>query len=267
MSSEPILQTRLPAFPWMDPRLSRLPGILPLELEDWLVADESLAGQMGLRDRLVATREAEVHALLPAAFDAASELYSMILKLLPKRGHRLGRDEVLRPDGVVVPLDPGRPLLTLGRLVQEDLCLMQEGTPLGFPGEHVLTGAILCFPASWSLSEKIGRPLLRIHDPVPPYDEEIARRVQRLFDAIRPERPLWRMNAHPYQFADLFHPRREGDPRPPPAAPAPYLRCERQCLVRLPRSEAVVFSIHTYVVVMEALPAEARAALEARATA
>jgi hypothetical protein len=253
----PVLQSSLPVLPWLDPRMTRLPGILPLAREDWLVVDEAFAGQMALRDQLIAHRAEDVHALLPEALPAAQELYRAVLDQLPRLGHRLGRGAALRPDGVEVPLDPGAPLLTLGRLVQEDFCLMQEGGQ----GEHVLTGAVPCFPASWTLAEKIGRPLVRIHDPVPPYDADIARRVQRLFDAIHPDRPLWRMNYHPYQTAELFNPRREGDPRPKPSGPAPYLRCERQCLLRLPETRAVVFSIHTYVLAMESLPAEARARL------
>ncbi|MDH3264634.1 MAG: DUF3445 domain-containing protein [Paracoccaceae bacterium] len=253
----PILQTSLPVLPWTDPRLSRLPGTLPLDPADWLVADEAFAGQMALRDRLIDERAGEVHALLPEARSAAGELYRAVLAELPRLGHRIGRDVALRPDGIEVPLDPGAPLLTLGRLVQEDFCLMQEGGE----GEHVLTGAILCFPASWTLAEKLGRPLGRIHAPVPTYDTALAPRVQRMFDVIHPERPLWRMNYHPYQTAELFNPRREADPRPKPSGPAPYLRCERQCLLRLPGTRAMVFSIHTYMVAMESLPPEARARL------
>ncbi len=253
----PVLQTSLPALPWMDPRLSRLPGILPLDPAQWLIVDEAYAGQMAFRDRLIAERANEVHALTSAALPAASELYDRVLADLPRLGFELSKRTATRPDGATVPLNPDEPLMTLGRLVQEDLCLMEAGAD----GEHVLTGAILCFPASWTLSEKLGRPLVRIHVPVPSYDTNLATRVQRLFDAIRPERPLWRMNYHPYQVPDLFHPRRESDPRPAPSDQAPFLRCERQCLLRLPRTGAVVFSIHTYMVAMDSLPAEARARL------
>ena len=28
----------------------------------------------------------------------------------------------------------------------------------------------MCFPSSWSLDEKIGRQLIKIHEPVPSYD-------------------------------------------------------------------------------------------------
>ncbi len=61
----------------------------------------------------------------------------------------VGPDRVRRPDGVEVRLDSRFPLVTLGRLVQEDLCLMEKQGE-----ESVLTGAILCFPASWTLGQK-----------------------------------------------------------------------------------------------------------------
>jgi hypothetical protein len=34
-----ILQSALPFAPWMDPRTNRLPGVLPLEGDDWLRVD------------------------------------------------------------------------------------------------------------------------------------------------------------------------------------------------------------------------------------
>ncbi len=260
MQDEPVFQSRLPFLPWMDPRTARLPGILPVEGDNWLAVDDAFAGQMALRDRLIGEAELRVHALLPEGRPAADELYARVLDRLTRTpGYAVGPTAVLRPDGVEVPLGPAMPLRTLGRLVQEDLCLLEAGEG----GEHRLTGAILCFPASWTLAQKLGRGLLGIHEPVPPYDEGLARRVQRLFDAIRPEQPLWRMNYLTYDDWALHQPRREGEKRPRPEGHF-FVRCERQCLLRLPETRAVVFSIHTYVVKADTLsPAEQAALREA----
>jgi hypothetical protein len=187
---------------------------------------------------------------------AAAELYHRVIaRLGDTPGYEVGAEVARRPDGVAVPLDADRPLLTLGRLVQEDLCLMQAEGP-----EHVLTGAVLCFPAGWTLAQKIGRPLTRIHVPVASYDAGIAARVQRLFGAIRPEQPMWRANSLLYDDPSLFQPKPEGQPRPKPTANA-YVRSERQCLLRLPLSRAVVFTIHTCVVRAEDVDQAALAAL------
>lgn len=252
-----ILQARLPFAPWTDPRSRKMPGVMPLDPDDWLQVDDAYAAQMALRDRLIAEREAEVHALLPQAQAAARELYDSVLPRLPALGFRLEQGAAIRPDGVRVALDPSQPLMTLGRLCQEDFCLMQEDAG----GEHLLTGAILCFPAGWRLDQKLGRALLRIHLPVGKYDEDIARRVQRLFDAIRPEQPLWRANAH-FSGAPLFNPLPEGLARSETDSAMPYIRSERQCLLRLPQSRAVVFSIHTYLVREDDLTAGQRSALK-----
>lgn len=252
-----VLHSRLPFAPWGDPRTRRLPGILPLDLADWLIVDEVYADQMRLRDGLIAEREDEVHALLPRGEAAALELYEMVIARLPGLGFHLDDGVATRPDGVRVSLDPGRPLLTLGRLCQEDFCLMEQGEG---EAEPVLTGAILCFPSGWRLAEKIGRAMLRIHLPVAKYDEDVARRVQRLFDAIRPEQALWRANAH-FARAPLFNPLSESQGKDLAEAEMPWIRSERQSLLRLPRTRAVVFSIHTYLVPLAALTPEQAAAL------
>lgn len=239
MTGAPILQQGLP----FDATPRRLPGIAPLNPGDWLHTDEAHAGQMALRDRLIAERPCDVLRLDPAARPAAGELLDCVLAHLAERpGYRIARGQVTRPDGILVPVDTSQPMATLGRLAQEDFCVMEKRGD-----EHVLTAAVLCFPASWSLEEKFLRPLLRIHAPVKEYDATLARRVQRLFDGVQTGRPLWRFNLIPYDDPALFQPRREEDPRPRTASEARYLRSERQCILRLPRSRAVVFSIHTYV--------------------
>ncbi|MFW5641622.1 MAG: heme-dependent oxidative N-demethylase family protein [Roseicyclus sp.] len=253
-----MLHTHLPNAPWTMPAQRRLPGIQPLQMGGWLIADEAYPGQMALRDRLIAERRAAVHAEMPGAGEAAAETLKTVLAHLPPGFLRAG-DRVTRPDGVTVDLGAEPPLVTAGRLVQEDLCLLEK--PQG-AAEHVLTAAILCFPASWTLAEKIGRPLAAIHIPVAQYDAEMAARVQRLFDGIRPGRPLWRQNALFYGRPDLFAPRPEAEPRVVPRTRPAYLRSERQCLVRLPETGAVVFSIHTYVLPIAALTPAQIAALE-----
>src|SRR3546814_12081030 len=63
-----------------------------------------------------------------------------------------------------------RPLDLAGRLVQEDLCLMTaEG------GAWRLAAASLCFPSRWRLADQLGRPMAAIHDPVPGFNDRLAR--------------------------------------------------------------------------------------------
>ncbi|SDI94474.1 heme-dependent oxidative N-demethylase family protein [Aliiruegeria lutimaris] len=256
----PILNRHLAVRPWRLPRARSLPGIAPVSLDDWLWQLDSYPAQMAERERLLEAQADKVHALLPDAFAPAQELYDLVLGILETRaGFQRDGAGIRCPDGRVVALDRNAPLVTLGRLVQEDFCILQRAEG---EGEHLLTGAILCFPASWTLAEKLGRPMMGIHIPVQVYDPELGRRVQRLLDGIQPGRPLSRSNAFFYDDPGLFQPRPESDPRPAGGPEAPYFRSERQCLLRLPESNAVAFSIHTILLERKQLDTEDLAVLE-----
>lgn len=237
---KPVLQTVLPE----DMRTARaLPGIQP-ERGPWLRVDEAYAGQMAQRDALLEARGDEVLYLDPDAVPAAEELRDTAMELLPDLGFERRGDIVTCPDARKVDVSSTPPLEALGRLFQNDFVLMEKRGD-----QHVLTGAVLCFPASWRLSEKAGRPLTDIHIPVRDYTDDVGRRVQRLFDGIQVGRPLWRFNQLWYQDPELHQPRSASEPRRVGSGlkEGPYFRSERQTLLRLPRSRAVVFAIHTYV--------------------
>ncbi len=221
-----------------------LPAIAPLEPAQWLIVDDAYRAQMAERERLLNGKRKAVIALDQTALDAAKELLNEVVLFLKKSpDFTKNEDTFTCPDGRTVFIDRNDPLVTLGRLVQNDFCILQKKHE-----EHVLTGAVLCFPASWSLAQKFMRPLTVIHDPVAPYDADIAKRVQRLFDGIKVDRPLWRFNALYYTTPELFQPRRENNRRViPEKDQARYFRSERQTLIRLPQTGAVVFGIHTFV--------------------
>ena len=235
-----ILQTTLPYDPL---KPLPLPGIRPLPPEDWLQFDESFAAQMAERERLLSERRDDVLRMDPGANAAAQELLDAVLTL--RYGGGAEPSSVRRLDGQEVTIDRSAPLDTLGRIAQQDFCILQK--PEGSE-EHILSAAVLCFPASWTLAEKFMKPLLAIHVPVESYDATLARRVQRLFDGVQLGRPLWRFNALWYADPTLHQPRLESDPR---ATSTPqtqtYLRSELQTISRLPKTGAVVFSIHTRV--------------------
>ena len=235
-----VLQDRVPEAQVMAAQ-ARLPQVYPVGIDDWLRRDQAYAAQLALKARLIAERRADLIAVLPGALGPAQELLGLVLQHLP--AFRVQADRVQRPDGIWVDLDRDDPFLTLSRLVQEDFCIHQKQG-----AEHVLTAALLGFPAAWTLAEKIGHPLSRIHAPVGRYDPDIAARVQRMFDMITPGRVLWRANLLRYDSPALFQPHTEAAPRPVGQPDSAFVRSERQCILRLPVSGAVVFSIHTTMV-------------------
>lgn len=243
MQAQPILQRELPEAQRAAAAL-RLPSMQPVAPGALLSVDSAYAAQLVEKARLIAADRGRVIAVLPGAEAALDELLGTVLADLAARpGFAVEGDRVRRPDGATVAMDRADPLLTLSRLVQEDFCLLQKQGE-----EHVLTAALLCFPAAWTLAEKIGRPLTGIHVPVAPYTEDIARRVQRLFDGVQPGRPLWRANLLRYDDFALYQPYPEAQKRKVGAPDSPYERSERQTVFRLPDTGAVVFAIHTTVI-------------------
>ena len=244
---------RAPMTPFMN---ERLPGMTPLDLADWLDRDEAFAEQMAYRDRLVV--DAADLVLKGEGCAGADELLTIVLSLLDD-GYAVSDDAVVRPDGATVPIDRARPFATLARLVQPDLLMLSK--PEG-GDEHVLIGGALLFPSRWSFEEKMNRPLIGIHDRVPAYDDGLARRVQRLFDALRPGRALVRANWLVHPEPELHQPKTYASYKKPHVATGRFwLRVERQTLLRLPESGNVVFGVKTYVTPIEALTPDERRGL------
>lgn len=237
-----ILQSALPACANFQRLVNKLPGVAPVPLADWLIQDDAYAGQMAYRDHLLATRKSDVFACLPAADQAASALLALVVDHVRTwPGYeRLGHG-MRRSDGVEIDLHSDHPLLVAGRLVQADLCLIEKAAP------QVFQGAVLCFPASWSLSEKLGRSLMGVHDPVPEYDAAIGTRVGRLFQVARDDTVLCRHNRLAYANSDLFQPRAE-NARRDKARKMRFTRVERQTIRAIPKTNFAVFAIHTCVV-------------------
>ena len=251
---------------FLDHRPSRAVGLNALDPADWLWPDERYEAEIGEREALLRERPGEVLALLPEAEDAAHELLALVAGFLiehhPDRFRRgEGSERVLvGPGGRAVDLADPNPLRAAGRLVQEDLCLLQTARD---GGSYRLTGAILCFPAHWRLRDKLGLPLAAIHDPVPGFAQRLAAPVDRIFAAIAAERSVWRANWSVVEDEVLHHPHAR---RPVPDLAADnageklWLRVERQTLRRLPATRAVVFTIRTLVRPLGEIAAEPTAA-------
>ncbi len=250
-----------PAYlPFMEPRTAKAPGLSPLCPEMWTVRDADYAAQMAYRAELLRERRPIVIDEVPECAAPAQDLLTELLgHIATCPGFHVGDRHVQRPDGVAVELNPHDPFGTIGNLVCEDFCLLDrpEGTD-----EYRLVGAVLVFPSRWSLAEKLGHPLTIIHDPVPDYDETLARRVNRVFDTLRPGRGLVRINWLVHATSELHLPlglelKKSGWSEPSDTL---FLRTERQTLVRLPRTGSVAFGIKTSVSPLASLvPSEARA--------
>lgn len=159
------------------------------------------------------------------------------------------------------------PLLAAARLVPDDLVLMEKGG-----GDWRLTALSLTAPTFFSAGEVIGKSLAELHGPVAGFETRFLRRVQRIFDGLRPELILQRRNWTLVNSPESFTPQaapiraRIGDIAPAAAGEALFLRVERQSLRRLPRTGGALFTIRVWLTPLGELAADpARLAAFARA--
>jgi hypothetical protein len=194
----------------------------------WLeLAGADVAGQLSEKQRLIDARRADVLRSLPGSEDACAE----VLDAVRAAGARLAA------------APPAHPLEAVGRAVPEDVCVHLPGPD----GRLRLVAGCVCFPNKWLLADKIGRPVVEIHQPVPGYAPQLGVPVDRLMERLPSDRLLVRANWGITDGGVLFAPRSR-----PAAVPAAgevpdrcWLRIERQTVRRLPRSGAVIFTIRT----------------------
>lgn len=226
-------------------------GLAPLAEEEWLAPDVGLGEALATKRELLATRRNEVFCARPEASTASAELLRLLADHLPGRFPAFyGRkdDRLLnRATGEDWRLEspPLHPLDLAGRLVEDDLCLMQP-----IESGYCLVGASLCAPNRWRLADKIGRPLDAIHAPVPGYGPALDRPVAQFFAALKPGRILGRTNWGIADDPAPFQPIGRALAAPPrleDVGAALWLRVERQSLRRLPQSGAILFTIRTEI--------------------
>jgi hypothetical protein len=216
--------------PQTSPHYPARMGLEPLPLEAWLApkpGDEVLLRE---RARLLAVHAPQVLARLPEGESAIAELATT----LRRRGFSIAQTDDT--------------LSALGHAIAEDLCILtQRG------GSYIMSAGVLCFPNRWRLTDKIGHTMLAVHGPVPDYAGQLAQQVDRFLLKLRPDRGFIRSNWGLSSSRELFL------PEPTPAVNARhehgmYFRREDQSFMKLPETEAVIFSIRTTVTPWDETP-------------
>jgi hypothetical protein len=226
-------------------------GLTPLREDEWLAPSAVLRETLAAKHELLATRHDEVFCALPEADSASAELLHLLAEHLPRHypaSYQLADDRLLdRTTGETWDLAAPtlHPLDLAGRLVAEDLCLVQASDD-----SYRLVAASLCAPNRWRLIDKLGRPLDTIHAPVPGYAAALDRPVVQFFAALKPDRILGRVNWGIADDPARFQPVARdlaASMGAENAGAGLWLRVERQSLRRLPRSGAILFTIRTEI--------------------
>lgn len=229
-------------------------GLNSLRLEKWIEVDEYFYRELQEKERLLEDNYSEVFSSNFGSSDAQYEVLELLLVhmhdyfpgLLEERGDEIFIKDLDRAyskndfNGIRLDL--------CGRLIQEDLCLMA-------PGEngYTLEAASLCFPSRWRLLDKMGLPMGEIHNPVPEFSEKLGRPVDRFFDRLAVDNPVWRVNWSLTSDPELYQPVRGKSEEQNISINAKnagkqiFIRCERQTLRRLPETGWILFTIKTYL--------------------
>ncbi len=172
-----------------------------------------------------------------------------------EQAFRFGDDETL----------PCKPLEYIMRQTQGDIALLDQRDGDLFMDAGVITG-----PADWSLAFDAGMSFKQWHSPVPlAHDMGIFERALKYLLNIQVDRPVRRLN-----WTLTINPRLDTAPETyhlwgadrgkvtaHNVGQSVHLRVELQLMARLPRSNALMFGIRTYLASMDELvtnPAWAR---------
>jgi hypothetical protein len=121
-----------------------------------------------------------------------------------------------------------------------------------------LLGGCVCFPSSWSLAEKLGEPVETIHEVVPGLNGQLGVPIATFLRRLGPGITWLRANWGLSRSAELNqHPERQL-PRLGAGVTLPevFLRVEDQALVKLPRTDGVLFGIRVTVYPLAAVVAD-----------
>ena len=250
----------------------------PIGPADWIAPGQDLEQMLAEKDRLNRDIPDLVFVEEAGTREAQAELLETLADHLVQHQpdiYRRHADTMLIGEGRRVDLaDATRPpLLRAAGLVADDLVIMRRDET-GWR----LVAASLCFPSSWTLSEKFGRPLQEIHNPVPGFGEgtRTADMIQRIFDNLQRGQPAIRWNWSLQSDRRLYKPlssiqRDERAVAKPPrfvhGAQSAFIRVERQTLRKLPVSGDIVFTIRINLDPMLALAAHPDRARLARSLA
>ena len=207
-------------------------GLTTVPEAAWFEVDALYPQEIAEKRRLLAERQAEVVAFDEGSEAARHEALAMVR----------GNLRAYRPD--LLAETDADPLEQAARLVQEDLCLIQDA---------VFTAGVVCFPSRWRLRDKIGKPLAEVHGPVPVYADKLARPVDRFMQHLKPDRIAMRLNWSIVDDPALFQPEGKWRSERNDAVTAEnagdtlFVRVERQSLRLLPVSGAVLFGIRVHV--------------------
>ncbi len=247
------------------------PGVKGSAYEHFLDIDEHYLSEMAERDIVLQENPARCLAMdhmdlacwdfIERAMDCLATDYSEHFSL-SKDGDNwhwenklLGiKDDFVFGDSSTLPMPP---MEYMGRQVQGDIAILDQRD-----NDLFMDAGIITCPADWSLAFDAGMSFSEWHGPVPmAHEAGIFERALKYLTAIPVGKPVRRLN-----WTLTINARMDTSPETYPSwgkdrttitpdniAEKVHLRVEVQVMDRMPRSNALLFSIRTYLISLEDL--------------
>ncbi|KAK6336617.1 hypothetical protein TWF718_009416 [Orbilia javanica] len=233
-------------------------GLRKGNLDDWIELDNEYLKFHTIKKERIASRGDRLCKTAPEALDAAIELLEMLCDYLPKRYPSMfqktsvGISNIFTNEEFNIVQRPlaEEPMITIGRLIQDDIAIMVEGSD----GQSYLKSGSIILPGFWKLEDKFNMSLSEIHTSgdVPQFREKLEKGMVNFFKRVMPDDMVIRHNVDDgLAWSHSIGP--EDSPhvgwftaQKDKVIENHWFRSERQTLRRLPRSGGVAFTIRTY---------------------
>ncbi|MBE9046505.1 DUF3445 domain-containing protein [Pleurocapsales cyanobacterium LEGE 10410] len=259
-------------FPFKSDAYMYSVNIQPVTNEALFDVDEHYHGEIEERDRILQADKSGRYFAFPHMKDAQWDALEIIMNdladyypesfTLTQEGDRwTWLNKKLNLEDTFTFLDettlPYEPFEYISRQVQEDIILLDQRE-----GDLFLDAGILTFPASWSLDFDAGMRFEEFHGPVPRAHElGVFKKAKAFLMRVQIGKPWtrlnWTMTVNRRLDTSLETYADWGSDRNTVTldncGEKVHLRVEVQRFVRLPRSNGLMFPIHTYLISLEEL--------------
>ena len=216
-------------------------GLKPLPPSQWILVDEDLPQFLNHKLEQRDLWKPKVYQALPESARAQAEFHKVLRQHLVQNHsyHLEGIHSLVNRKYSLTWDDHIEDLWHCSLWIQEDICLLENTGK-----EYVLTAASVCSPSNWNMPSKVGSSVETLHNPVPGYKKGMSDRVNKLLSGLKPRKPLQRLNWSIQPGGELFW---RSDVSNYEDNTEKYWRVERQTLIRLPNTKAIVFGIRVFL--------------------
>ena len=286
----------LKSYPFKNGAYKLTMGIRNLDPQDWLLIEPTYMDRINNKIKIVNNEHEDYPPdkdirsssvfVTPEAVPAIREFYDIVVNYIcDKYPMYFSRDGDKVHNGITgrsIPasstvdekISASQYLDFLVETIEEDFIILlkdpsreneKDGT------EYFFKGGVFAFAAGFDPADRFNMPLSFIHHPIPGYEEKLKLSMNRYFSRIKPGQFITRSNfsmqTHNKYYVDDQN---KGHNLPDGSVQVPidikeldfenqvHYRSERQTLTKLPKSQAVLFTIRTYLLPLSEVKKEGK---------